>query len=113
MSYQRNLKKIPYYSTVPIICTNKSFRFGANLVPRVFLRHTLITKPNEHPGTLRSHLPKKWANVEAYGFHRWLGNAKGRKMAIALALILHKMNGEIENKHFGDLIRTFLQVFKQ
>ena len=36
-----------------------------NLVPRVFLRHTLITKPNEHPGTLRSHLPKKWANVEA------------------------------------------------
>ena len=24
-----------------------------NLVPRVFLRHTLITKPNEHPGTLR------------------------------------------------------------
>ena len=27
---------------------------------------------------------------------------------LVLALILHKMNGEIENKHFGDLIRTFL-----
>ena len=27
--------------------------FQSNLVPRVFLRHTLITKPNEHPGTLR------------------------------------------------------------
>ena len=23
-----------------------------NLIPRVFLRHTLISKPNEHPGTL-------------------------------------------------------------
>ena len=39
-----------------------------------------------------------------YGFHRWLGNAKPRKMAVALALILQKMNGEIGNKHFEDLI---------
>ena len=37
----------------------------ANLVSRVFLRHTLITKPNEHPGTLRSDLPRKWGNLEA------------------------------------------------
>ena len=22
-------------------------------------------KPNEHPGTLRSNLPRKWANLEA------------------------------------------------
>ena len=28
-------------------------QWNSNLVPRVFLRHTLITKPNEHPGTLR------------------------------------------------------------
>ena len=39
-----------------------------------------------------------------YGFHSWLGNAKLRKMTVALALILQKMNGEIENKHFEDLI---------
>ena len=38
-----------------------------------------------------------------YGFQRWPGNAKGRKIAVALALILQKMNGEIENKHFEDL----------
>ena len=76
-----------------------------NLVPRVFLRHTLITKPNEHPGTLRSDLPKKMGKCAShYGFDRWRGNAKGRKMAVALALILQKMNGEIENKHFEDLI---------
>ena len=37
----------------------------SNLVPRVFLRHTLITNPNEHPGTLRSNLPRKWVNMEA------------------------------------------------
>ena len=76
-----------------------------NLVPRLFLRHALIMKPNEHPGTLQSNLPKKWVNLEAImDFNHWLGNAKGRKMAIALALILQKMNGEIENKHFDDLI---------
>ena len=46
----------------PSLITIRTLQF--NLVPRVFLRHTLITKPNEHPGTLRSHLPKKWANVE-------------------------------------------------
>ena len=39
-----------------------------------------------------------------YGFHRWYGNVKGLKMAIAQALILQKMNWEIENKHFEDLI---------
>ena len=39
-----------------------------------------------------------------YGFHRWLGNAKRWKMAVALVLILQKMNGEIENKYFKDLI---------
>ena len=48
-----------------------------------------------------------------YGFHRWLGNAKRRKMAVALALILQKMEGEIENKHFEDLIWTVIQVSKQ
>ena len=35
-----------------------------NLVPRVFLRHTLITKPNEHPGTLRPNLPRKWEDLQ-------------------------------------------------
>ena len=39
-----------------------------------------------------------------YGFHRWLGNAKRWKMAVALVLILQKINGEIENKYFEDLI---------
>ena len=33
-----------------------------NLVPRVFLRHNLITKPNEHPGTLRSNAPRIWVH---------------------------------------------------
>ena len=28
-------------------------------------------------------------------------------MAVALALILHKMNGEIENEHFGTLFEPF------
>ena len=28
-------------------------------------------------------------------------------MAVALALILHKMNGEIENKHLGTLFEPF------
>ena len=37
----------------------------SNLVPRVFLRHTLITKPNEHPGTLRSNAPRIWVHLEA------------------------------------------------
>ena len=37
----------------------------ANLVPRVFLRHTLIMKPNEHPGTLRSNAPRTWVHLEA------------------------------------------------
>ena len=32
------------------------------LVPRVFLRHTLITKPNEHPSTLRSNAPRIWVH---------------------------------------------------
>ena len=36
-----------------------------NLVPRAFLRHTLITKPNEHPGTLRSNAPRIWVHLEA------------------------------------------------
>ena len=39
----------------------KSITGKVNLVPRVFLHHTLITKPNEHPGTLGSNLPRKWA----------------------------------------------------
>ena len=33
-----------------------------NLVPRVFLRHTPMTKPNEHPGTLRSNVPRIWVH---------------------------------------------------
>ena len=37
---------------------------GLNLVRRVLLRHTLITNPNEHPGTLRSSLPRKWADSQ-------------------------------------------------
>ena len=48
-----------------------------------------------------------------YGFYRWLGNANRRKMAFDLMLILQKMNWEIENKHFADLIWSFLKVFKQ
>ena len=47
-----------------------SFQFcfdiqGANLIPRVFLRHMLITKPNEHLGTLgtlRSNAPRIWVD---------------------------------------------------
>ena len=35
-----------------------------HLVSRVFLRHTLIGKLNEHPGTLRSNLPRKWADLQ-------------------------------------------------
>ena len=31
----------------------------SNLVPRVFLCHTLINKLNEHPATLRSNAPRK------------------------------------------------------
>ena len=39
---------------------------GANiLVPRAFLRHTLITKPNEHRGTLRCNAPRIWVHLEA------------------------------------------------
>ena len=57
--------------------------------------------------------PKMGKFGSHYGFNCWLGNAKRRKMAVALALILQKMNGEIEIKHFEDLILTFLQVFKQ
>ena len=53
---------------------NKYIKF--NLVPRVFLRHTLITKPNEHPGTLWKPLWISW----------FLGNTNQRKMAVALAL---------------------------
>ena len=76
-----------------------------NLIPRVFLRHTLITKPNEHLGSYTS--MKCAQNLGAfgshYGFHRLLGNANRRKMTVALALILQKMNREIENKDFDDL----------
>ena len=35
-----------------------------NLVPRVFLCHTLIAKPNEHPGTLRSNAPRIWVHYQ-------------------------------------------------
>ena len=83
-------------------------RSNSNLVPRVFLRHTLITKPNEHPVSPWYTSMKCAQNLGAfgshYGFHSWLGNAKLQKMAVALALILQKMEGEIENKHFEDLI---------
>ena len=37
---------------------------SGNLVPRGFLRHTLITKPNEYPGTFRSNLPRKWEDMQ-------------------------------------------------
>ena len=48
-----------------------------------------------------------------YGFDRWLGNANRRKMAVAPELILPWINQEAENKHFEDLISTFLKVFEQ
>ena len=34
-------------------------------------------------------------------------------MAVALALIMLKINWETENKHFKDVISTFLKVFEQ
>ena len=43
-----NVGKIDIYPAINIIL------FVYKLVPRVFLRHTMITKPNEYPGKLRS-----------------------------------------------------------
>ena len=48
-----------------------------------------------------------------YGFHGLLGNANRRKKAVAPALNLEKINGETNNKHFEELISTFLKVFEQ
>ena len=41
-----------------------------NLVPRVFLRHTLITKLNEHSGTLRSNTPRNWVHQQTLWISR-------------------------------------------
>ena len=79
-------------------------RVLANLVPRVFLRHTVIPKRNEHPGTFRSHAPRSRCISSHYGFHGLLSNPNQRKVAVALALILQKINREIKNKHFKDPI---------
>ena len=70
------------------------------LVPRVFLSDTLITEPNEHPGTIRSNLPRKWADLQPSWICSLLGNAKQRKMPVALALFLY-------------FISTFLKVFER
>ena len=56
------------------------------LFPRVFLRPTLIT--NKHPSTLRSKMPRKWADLQPDGFHGLLRNAKRQKVPVALALFL-------------------------
>ena len=61
---------------------------NSNVAPRVFLRHTLITKPNEHPGTLPSNLLRKWSDLQPLWICSLLGNAKRRKMPVALALFL-------------------------
>ena len=53
------------------------------------------------------------ASGSHYGFNSWLGNGKRRKMAVALALILAKIDRETKNKHFENLISTFLKVFEQ
>ena len=67
-----------------------SNRHGTKLVPRVFLRHTLITKPNEHPGTSIKCAQNLDALAAIMDFFD--GNANQRKMAVALALILQAMN---------------------
>ena len=58
-----------------------------------------FTQPRSK-GVLTSYADHEAQNLGAlgshYGFHSWLGNAKRRKMAVILALILQKMNGEIE-----------------
>ena len=76
-----------------------------SLVPRVFLRHTLITKPNEHPGTLRSNLPRKWADLQPLWTYSLLGNTKRQKMPVAIALFLQSI--EI----LTNTLRTLFQSF--
>ena len=45
------LRKVKKYTRLPMSSTN--------IVSGVFLRQKLITKPNEHPGTLRSNVPRE------------------------------------------------------
>ena len=40
-----------------------------NPFPRVLLRHTLISKPNEHPGIIQSNAPRNWVHYLGEGVH--------------------------------------------
>ena len=62
------------FELLSLLCTFENstdcsiLSFDSNHVPRVFLRHTLITKPNEHPGTPGSTMPKNGQICSYYGF---------------------------------------------
>ena len=80
-----------------------------NLISRVFLRHILFMKPNEHPGTLRSNVPRKWVHQQPLLISRLLSKANRQKMAVALVLILQEMlNWETTKKN---TLRTLFQPF--
>ena len=67
--------------------------------------NTLVHFDQPHPenGRIGSH----------NGFQSLLGNTNRRKVAVALAQILQKINRENENKHLKDLTLTFLKAFEQ
>ena len=84
-------------------------KVSGNLVPRLFLRHTLITTPNEHPVHFDQICPENgqiWKPlwISPLARQRQATEYGRGSMAVALALILQKMNREIENKDFEDLI---------